>query len=166
MPVRRVRSALASATLVAAACVGAEGTALAATPDWSGRYTVVTFASDKLGTSVAARQPEPDFSGQYTFSTSCVGTCVATASDGPAPSNPTIPQPARYTWDGRQWVFNYNWQWECFRGADVPREYAAARSLVFYAPTADGSMFGTWRTEILEGLCKGTVIMPVAAYPA
>lgn len=166
MPARRAHTALASATFVAAACVCAEGTAEAALPDWSGRYTVVTFASDKLGTSIAARQPEPDFSGQYTFSTSCASTCVATASDGPAPSNPTIPQPPRYTWDGRQWVFNYNWQWECFRGADVPTEYAAARSLVFYAPTADGTMFGTWRTEILDGLCKGTVIMPVAAYPA
>lgn len=164
---RRACTALASATYVAAACVCTAVTAQAAPPtDWSGRYTVVTFASDKSGTSVAARQPEPDFSGQYTFTTSCATTCVATASDGPAPSNPTIPQPSRYTWDGRQWVFNYNWQWECYRGDDVPREYAAARSLVFYSPTLDGSMFGTWRTEILEGLCKGTIVMPVAAYPA
>ena len=166
MSARRARNALASATFVAAACVCADATAQAAPPDWSGRYTVVTFASDKIGTSIAARQPEPDFSGQYTFTTSCAGTCVATASDGPAPSNPTIPQPTRYTWNGKQWVFNYNWMWECFRGDDVPREYAAARSLVFYAPTSDGSMYGTWRTEILEGVCKGTIVMPVAAYPA
>lgn len=166
MSVRRARSALASATVVAAACVSGTATAHALPPDWNGRYTVVTFASSKSGTSIAARQPEPDFSGQYTFTTSCSGGCVATASDGPAPSNPTVPQPTRYTWDGRQWVFSYNWQWECFRGADVPTEYAQARSLVFYSPTLDGSMFGTWRTEILEGLCKGTVVMPVAAYPA
>ncbi|MGB2923581.1 MAG: hypothetical protein WA944_09795 [Mycobacterium sp.] len=165
MSARRACIALASATLVAVAGVCTATTAAAARPDWSGRYTVVTFASQKVGTSIAARQPEPDFSGQYTFSTSCAGTCVATASDGPAPSNPTVPQPSRYTWDGQQWVFNYNWQWECFRGGDVPREYAAARSLVFYAPTPEGSMFGTWRTEILEGICKGTVVMPVAAYP-
>lgn len=165
MSARRACIALASATLVAVAGVCTATTAAAARPDWSGRYTVVTFASQKVGTSIAARQPEPDFSGQYTFSTSCAGACVATASDGPAPSNPTVPQPSRYTWDGQQWVFNYNWQWECFRGGDVPREYAAARSLVFYAPTPEGSMFGTWRTEILEGVCKGTVVMPVAAYP-
>ncbi len=165
MSARQACIALASATLVAVAGVCTATTAAAARPDWSGRYTVVTFASQKVGTSIAARQPEPDFSGQYTFSTSCAGTCVATASDGPAPSNPTVPQPSRYTWDGQQWVFNYNWQWECFRGGDVPREYAAARSLVFYAPTPEGSMFGTWRTEILEGICKGTVVMPVAAYP-
>ncbi|WP_370333453.1 hypothetical protein [Mycolicibacterium hippocampi] len=165
MSARRACIALASATLVAVAGVCTATTAAAARPDWSGRYTVVTFASQKVGTSIAARQPEPDFSGQYTFSTSCAGACVATASDGPAPSNPTVPQPSRYTWDGQQWVFNYNWQWECFRGGDVPREYAAARSLVFYAPTPEGSMFGTWRTEILEGICKGTVVMPVAAYP-
>ena len=165
MSARRARNALASATFVAAACVCGEATAQAATPEWNGRYTVVTFASEKIGTSIATQQPEPDFSAQYTFSTTCAGRCVATASDGPAPTNPTIPQPTRYTWDGRQWILNYNWQWECFRGDDVPREYAAARSLVFYAPTLDGSMYGTWRTEILEGICKGTVVMPVAAYP-
>ncbi|MBX7432510.1 hypothetical protein JDV09_10395 [Mycobacterium sp. Y57] len=166
MSARRACSALLSAAAVAAIGVGAEPAARAALPDWSGRYTVITFASNKIGTSIAARQPEPDFRAQYTFSTSCAGTCVATAADGPAPSNPTIPQPSRYTWDGSQWVFNYNWQWECFRGDDVPTEYVPARSLVFYAPTPDGTMFGTWRTEILEGICKGSVIMPVAAYPA
>lgn len=166
MSARRARHALASATVVAAACICGEATATAAPPGWNGRYTVVTFASEKIGTSIATAQPEPDFSAQYTFSTACAGTtCVATASDGPAPSNPTIPQPTRYAWDGRQWIFNYNWQWECFRGDDVPREYASARSLVFYAPTLDGTLYGTWRTEILEGICKGTVVMPVAAYP-
>ncbi|GJF15786.1 hypothetical protein NGTWS0302_13550 [Mycolicibacterium cyprinidarum] len=166
MSARRACAAVVSAILVAAACVCTQATAQAAPTKWSGRYTMVTFASSKTGTSIAARQSEPNFSGEYTFTTSCSSTCVATASDGPAPSNPTVPQPSRYTWDGQQWVFNYNWQWECYRGDDVPREYAAARSLVFYSPTLDGSMFGTWRTEILEGLCKGTIIMPVAAYPA
>jgi len=166
MSARRACSAIASAALVAAACACTQATAQAAPLKWSGRYTMVTFASEKIGTSIAARQPEADFSGQYTFTTSCTSTCVATASGGPAPSNPTVPQPSRYTWDGQQWVFNYNWQWECFRGSDVPTEFAAARSLVFYSPTLDGSMFGTWRTEILEGVCKGNIVMPVAAYPA
>ncbi|UXA16842.1 hypothetical protein [Mycobacterium sp. SMC-4] len=166
MSAPRARSALASATVFAALGVCTAATAQAAPQGWNGRYTVVTYASEKMGTSVAARQPEPDFSAQYRFTTSCATICTATASDGPAPTNPTIPQPTRYAWDGKQWVFNYNWQWECFRGDDVPREYAPARSLVFYAPAPDGSLFGTWRTEILDGLCKGTVIMPVAAYPA
>ncbi|MCH9731510.1 MAG: hypothetical protein K0U84_17860 [Actinomycetia bacterium] len=166
MPARHACSAIASATLVAAAGVCAQATAQAAPPNWSGRYIMMTFASDKIGTSIAARQPESDFRGEYTFTTSCAGTCVATASGGPAPSNPTVPQPSRYTWDGQQWVFNYNWQWECFRGSDVPTEFASARSLVFYSPTLDGSMYGTWRTEILEGVCKGSIVMPVAAYPA
>ncbi len=166
MSALRACSAVASAALVACASILTPVTAQAAPPNWSGRYTMVTFASEKIGTSVATRQPEPDFTGQYTFTTSCTSTCVATASGGPAPSNPTIPQPSRYTWDGQQWVFNYNWQWECFRGDDVPPEFASARSLVFYSPTLDGSMFGSWRTEILEGVCKGNIIMPVAAYPA
>lgn len=159
------RRTLTWATALAVA-VGIAGPAQAAPANWSGRYTLVTYASQKLGTSVAARQPEPDFSGQYTFDTVCGSTCLATAGGGPPPANPTIPQPSRYTWDGRQWVFQYTWQWECFRGTDVPSEYATARSLVFYAPNPDGTMFGSWRTEILQGLCRGTVVMPVAAYPA
>lgn len=165
MSARWARSALLCAAIVAVAGVCATGTAHAA-PKWEGRYTVVTYASQKIGTSIANRQPEPDFSAKFTFHTTCTSTCVATAGGGPAPTNPTIPQPSRYTWDGKQWVFTYNWQWECFRGADVPTEYATARSLVFYAPAPDGTLYGTWRTEILEGICAGTVIMPVAAYPA
>ncbi len=141
-------------------------TALAADAEWSGRYQIVTFASNKIGTSVAASQSEPDFGAQYVLSTDCSsGLCVATVVEGPAPSNPSIPQPIRYTWDGTRWQYSYNWQWECFRGDGLPKEYAPARSRVFYAPDIDGSLFGTWRTDILSGPCRGYVTMPVAAYP-
>ncbi|ODQ89039.1 hypothetical protein BHQ18_17490 [Mycolicibacterium flavescens] len=126
----------------------------------------MTYASDKMGTSIAAAQAEPDFSAQYTLATDCsTGLCVATVVEGPAPTNPTIPQPVRYTWDGARWQYAYNWQWECFRGDGVPSEYAPARSRVFYAPDIDGTLFGTWRTEILAGACRGTVVMPVGARP-
>ena len=67
-----LRTTLACVALVAAAGGVTAGPAQAA-PLWSGRYTVVTYASEKIGTSVAARQPEPDFSAQYTFSTACEG---------------------------------------------------------------------------------------------
>ncbi|MGV0717477.1 hypothetical protein ABQE93_18945 [Mycolicibacterium sp. XJ662] len=140
--------------------------ASAADAQWNGRYQIITFASDKIGTSVAASQAEPDFSAEYVLSTDCSsGLCVATVVDGPAPSNPTIPQPVRYTWDGSRWHYSYNWQWECFRGDGLPRQYAPAQSRVFYAPDIDGSLFGTWRTNILSGACRGTVTMPVAARP-
>lgn len=157
---------LIAATSAVAACLSSMPTALAADAEWNGRYQIVTFASNKIGTSVAASQSEPDFGAQYVLSTDCSGgLCVATVVEGPAPSNPSIPQPIRYTWDGARWQYSYNWQWECFRGDGLPKQYAPAQSRVFYAPDIDGSLFGTWRTDILSGPCRGYVTMPVAAYP-
>jgi hypothetical protein len=166
MSARRARYALLSVSCAAAACFSAMPSADAAEAAWNGRYQVVTYASDKMGSSPAAAQAEPDFSAQYALATDCTsGLCVATVVEGPAPSNPTIPQPIRYTWDGSRWQYSYNWQWECFLGDGVPREYAPARSRAFYAPDIDGSLFGTWHTDILSGPCRGTVVMPVAAFP-
>ncbi|KUI04348.1 hypothetical protein [Mycobacterium sp. IS-3022] len=166
MSARRLTSTLFGVTCAAAASFSALPQAVAANPAWNGRYEIVTYASDKMGSSIAAAQAEPDFAAQYVLVTDCsTGLCVATVVEGPAPSNPTIPQPVRYTWDGSRWQYAYNWQWECFRGDGVPSEYAPARSKVFYAPDIDGSLFGTWRTEILAGTCRGTVVMPVAARP-
>jgi len=138
----------------------------AAGQQWSGRFTVVTYASQKAGTSTAAHQGEPDFSALFTFATSCSSRCIATVVDGPAPSNPTIPQPQRYLWDGAQWAMTYEWQWECYRGDGVPRVFSPAQSWVFYSPQPDGTLQGTWHTDILSGPCRGNVLMPVAAYPA
>lgn len=166
MSVRTLTSTLFGVTCAAAVSVSVLPSANAANPAWNGRYQIVTYASDKMGTSIAARQPEPDFGAQYVLSTDCsAGLCVATVVEGPAPSNPTIPQPIRYTWDGARWQYAYNWQWECFQGDGVPSQYAPARSRVFYAPDIDGQLFGTWHTEILAGPCRGTVLMPVAARP-
>ena len=166
MSARRMWSALIGATSATAACISVATIAEAAGPEWNGRYQIVTFASDKMGSSVAAAQPEPDFSASYVLATDCSsGLCVSTVVDGPAPSNPTIPQPVRYTWDGSRWQYAYNWQWECFRGHGVSSEYSPARSRVFYAPDIDGSLYGTWHTDILAGPCRGNVVMPVAAYP-
>ena len=121
-------SALICATSATAACISVATIAEAAGPEWNGRYQIVTFASDKMGSSVAAAQSEPDFSASYVIASDCSsGLCVATVVEGPAPSNPTIPQPVRYTWDGSRWQYSYNWQWECFRGAGVPSEYSPAR---------------------------------------
>jgi hypothetical protein len=75
-------------------------------------HAAVRYAVDKTGTSVAASQAEPNFSADYVFVTSCSsGKCVATATDGPIPKNPTPPQPSRYTWDGTRWVEHFDFQW-------------------------------------------------------
>jgi hypothetical protein len=153
------------AAIIAGMCASVVPTQ-AAGQQWSGRYTVVTYASQKAGTSAAARQSEPDFSAQFTFATACSSRCVATVVAGPAPSNPTIPQPQRYVWDGTKWAVTYDWQWECYHGEGSPRLFSPAQSWVFYTPQPDGSLQGTWHTDILAGACRGNVIMPVAAYPA
>ena len=86
---------LISANVSAAPLAGAAGQI------WNGKFSLLRYAGEKTGTSLAARQPEPDFSNIYTFLTDCTrGTCVATVVDGPRPANPTLPLPPRYTWNG------------------------------------------------------------------
>lgn len=152
--------------LVLLALVAVFGTpeADAATPSWTGKYSLVRYAVNKTGTSVAATQAEPTFSADYVFSTVCSATsCVATANDGPKPNNPTIAVPSHYTWDGTRWVERFDFQWDCYMGEGVSKVWAPATSWAFYAPQADGSLRGTWHTDISSGPCKGSVEMPVAA---
>lgn len=138
----------------------------AAQPTWNGQYTFVTYASQKQGTSPASRQYESDFSGNFALATSCAtGTCIATVVQGPAPSNPTIPQPIRYSWNGTQWVATYDWVWNCYQGDGPHKLWSPATSWAFYEPQPDGSLKGTWYTDIDSGPCRGSVLMPVAAFP-
>lgn len=166
MPAIRIWSALAVLAIAMCAAPAPDAAANPLALPWTGRYLLTTYASEKTGTSIAAHQPETDFSAEYGFFTDCsTGKCVATVVSGPAPSNPTIPQPQRYTWDGIQWVFVYAWQWECYRGDGYPPQYVAARSRSLYVPVGDGSLQGTWETDILGGACAGRVIMPTSARP-
>lgn len=166
MTARALCAVLLMAAFVAVGVV-APPPAAAAGQNWSGRYVMVSYASQKTGTSVAARQAEADFSASYLFVTSCPNrVCVATAVQGPVPQNPSIPHPQRYTWDGTQWMFVYDWQWDCYRGEGVAKEWAPARSWAFYEPQPDGSLRGMWHTDIAGGVCRGSVVMPVAAFPA
>jgi len=154
------------ATLCAASLL-VSSTAQGQPPTWNGRYQMVTYASQKAGTSPATRQKENDFGAVFTLSTACsAATCVATVLDGPAPSNPTIPQPTRYTWNGSQWYTSYEWVWDCFLGDASQKLWSPATSWAFYAPQPDGSLRGSWQTDISAGPCRGTVVMPVAAVPA
>jgi hypothetical protein len=166
-----LRSALAiraAAPPLAIAIAIASGVSVhAAMPAWNGKYSLVRYAADKSGTSAAAGQPEPTFSAEYVFVTSCTsGTCVATATNGPTPKNPTLPRPSHYTWDGTRWVEHFDFQWDCYMGEGVPKVWAPATSWAFYAPQPNGTLRGTWHTDISTGPCAGSVEMPVAAFPA
>jgi hypothetical protein len=139
--------------------------AASAAPSWTGKYSLVRYAVEKSGSSVAAGQAEPTFSADYDFATACAaGKCVATATDGPTPKNPTLPQPSHYAWDGGKWVEHFDFQWDCYMGEGVPKVWAPARSWAYYTPQSDGSLRGTWRTDISSGPCRGSVEMPVAAF--
>ena len=160
-----------AATLTAVAMLCAAGmlnpSAHGAPQAWNGRYQMVTYASQKAGTSPATRQKENDFGATFTLSTSCsTASCVATVVDGPAPGNPTVPQPTRYTWNGSEWATTYDWAWDCYLGDGYQKQWSPATSWAFYAPQPDGSLRGTWHTDIAQGPCRGSVVMPVAAFPA
>jgi hypothetical protein len=136
-------------------------------PSWNGRYSLVRYAVNKTGTSVAAGQAEPTFSADYVFVTNCSSAgCVATATNGPKAKNPTLPQPSHYTWDGSRWVEQFDFQWDCYMGEGNPKVWAPATSWAFYTPQSDGSLRGTWHTDIKGGPCGGSVEMPVAAFAA
>lgn len=139
-----------------------------ATPKpWNGRYQMLTYASQKVGTSPAANQRENDFGAAFTLATVCSGTrCVTTVVDGPRPGNPTVPWPTRYTWNGSEWTNSYDWLWDCYLGNGNQKQWARATSWTYYQPQPDGSLKGTWHTDIAEGACRGSVVMPIAAFPA
>ena len=158
-------AALAVAALTAALTIAAPPAA-AAPLGFNGRYQMTTYASQKAGTSPAVRQRENDFGATFTLSSTCSGTrCVATVVEGPAPGNPTIPQPTRFTWSGSAWTTSYDWMWDCFLGDGQAKQWARATSFTSYIPQPDGSLRGTWHTDIAEGACRGSVVMPVAAFP-
>lgn len=157
---------LLAVAMLCAAEAAAPVPAHAAPQPWNGRYQMVTYASQKAGTSAATHQRESDFGATFTLATECsVTKCVATVIDGPKPTNPTIPQPTRYVWNGSEWASTYDWLWDCFLG-DGQKTWSPATSWAFYAPQPDGSLRGTWHTDISDGPCRGSVVMPVAAAPA
>jgi hypothetical protein len=136
-----------------------------ADPSWNGQYEVTFFTAQKSGTSMAANQPESMHVDVYTFSSSCSsGKCVATITDGPAPRNPTVPQPVQFTWDGSAWVSNTTWRWACLLD-DGTIEWSPAGSTARYTPKPDGSLMGEWHTDIASGACQGTLDMPMEAVP-
>ncbi|AKK27333.1 hypothetical protein [Mycobacterium sp. EPa45] len=138
--------------------------AAAADPaSWNGEYAITFIVGPKAGTSMAAGQPEQQHTETYGLQSSCTsGKCTATITSGPAPSNPTVPQPVRFTWDGSSWTQASDFQWECMM-PDGTSQWNPAHAEVRYTPQADGSLAGTMHTEILTGACQGTVDMNMTA---
>ena len=130
---------------------------------WNGEYAITFIVGPKAGTSVAAGQPESQYTDTYTLSSSCAsGKCTATIVGGPAPRNPTVPQPVQFTWDGSSWTQSSEFQWDCMM-PDTTIEWDPARADVRYTPQADGTLAGMMHTEILSGTCQGTLEMNMTA---
>jgi len=133
--------------------------------NWSGWYKI-TFQTDrKSGTSVAAKQPETPYTAWYKFTTDCSsGTCAATVVDGPTPKD-NAAQVTKFDWTGSQWSRTNTWRWDCPLG-DGTITYDPASSVTTYTPQPDGSLTGTFATNIGGGACQGTVYIPLVAVPA
>jgi hypothetical protein len=136
------------------------------TPAWNGAYAVTFHVDRKVGTSVAASQPENAYTKTYTFASDCSsGECVATIVGGPPSKNLVVPQPMSFAWAGSQWKQVSTWKWDCLL-PDGTVEWNPAQSTVNYIPQSDGTLVGNFRTDIARGACAGTVDIPVTAVPA
>lgn len=165
---RRAAAAPALAPVVAAsllfATVGPVARADPA-PDWSGWYKVTFHADQKTGTSSAAQQSEQAYTAWYEFSTDCSSDpCVATVQDGPTPKD-NAPKATTFEWDGSQWTRSDSWRWDCLL-SDRTITFDAATSVTRYTPQPDGTLTGTFGTNIGGGACQGTVYIPLTAVPA
>ncbi|WP_179468884.1 Rv2253 family sensor-like surface protein [Mycolicibacterium vinylchloridicum] len=160
---RSVTALLGVCAVPVASAVWLSSVASADPASWNGEYAITFIVGPKAGTSMAAGQPEQQHTEIYGFQSSCAsGKCTATITSGPAPSNPTVPQPVQFTWDGSSWAQASDFQWDC-RMPDETVQWNPAHAEVRYTPQADGSLAGTMRTEIFSGACQGTVEMNMTA---
>jgi hypothetical protein len=135
-------------------------------PSWNGEYAITFMVGPKSGTSIAAGDPESQHTDTYGFSSSCTGgKCTATIISGPPPSNPTVPQPVQFTWDGSAWTQVSDFQWDCMM-PDTTIEWDPAHADVRYTPQPDGTLAGTMHTNISGGACQGTVEIHMTAQRA
>lgn len=156
-----------SRVVVAVATVAAVGPAVAQAdpaPNWSGWYRVTFHTDQKAGTSLAARQPEEPYTAWYKFTTDCSsGTCQASVVTGPTPKD-NVATSTKYDWTGTQWSHTSSWRWDCLL-PDGTVTFDPASSVTTYTPQADGSLNGTFGTNIGSGACQGTVYIPMTAVP-
>ena len=152
--------------LIVAAAIGVLAAAPTASadpaPNWNGWYTITFHTDQKSGTSSAAKQSEQPYTAWYKIATDCSsGTCVASVIDGPTPKD-NVPQSTKFDWTGSQWSRTNNWRWDCALG-DGTITFDPASSVTTYSPQPDGSLTGTFATNIGAGACQGTVYIPLTA---
>jgi hypothetical protein len=153
-----------AATAVAAAVASAPTALADPAPNWNGWYRITFHTDQKQGTSVAAGQSEEAYTVWYRMSTDCSsGTCVATVDDGPATKD-NVSSTTVFDWTGTQWSRTNNWRWDCLL-PDRTITYDPASSTTTYSPQPDGSLKGTFATNIGSGVCEGTVYIPLTAVP-
>lgn len=151
--------------LIGAPLTSAPPTAAAPAPSWNGWYRITFHTDQKTGTSVAATQSEEAYTASFKFATDCSsGTCVATVVDGPA-SKTNVSESTRFDWTGSQWSRTNSWRWDCLL-PDRTIVFDPASSVTNYSPQPDGSLTGTFGTNIGSGACEGTVYIPLTAVPA
>ena len=73
--------------------------------------------------------------------------------------------PFRFSWTGSNWTTSFDWVWNCHLGDGPHKLLSPATSWISYEPETDGSLRGSWHTDIASGPCRGSVIMPIAAFP-
>ncbi|MCW1957390.1 MAG: hypothetical protein KIH64_002360 [Mycobacterium sp.] len=133
-------------------------------PAWNGWYRITFHTDQKQGTSVAAGQSEEPYSVWYRFSTDCSsGSCSASVVDGPATKD-NVAAATTFNWTGTQWSRTNNWRWDCLL-PDRTVTFDPASSTTTYSPQPDGSLTGTFATNIGSGACQGTVYIPLTAVP-
>lgn len=165
MTPRQAAAALLAVAPLLLASVEAPVAAADPAPNWNGWYKITFHADQKTGTSTAAAQSEQAYTAWYKIATDCSsGTCVATMVDGPTPKD-NVPQSTTFEWTGTQWTRSHTWRWDCLL-PDRTITYDAATSVTNYTPQSDGSLTGTFGTNIGGGACQGTVYIPLTATPA
>ena len=154
----------AGALALAASLIGVPTASAEPAPNWNGWYRITFHTDQKTGTSTAARQSEEAFSAWYNFGTDCSsGTWVASVLEGPAPKD-NASQATKFDWTGTQWSRTNTWRWDCLL-PDRTITFDPASSVTTYTPQADGSLTGTFSTNIGGGACEGTVYIPLTATP-
>ena len=155
----------AAAVLVAGSLLVPSAASADPAPNWNGWYKI-TFQTDrKSGTSMAAKQSETPYTAWFKLATDCsTGTCVASVVDGPTPKD-NAAQVTKFDWTGSQWSHTNTWRWDCALG-DGTLTFDPASSVTTYSPQPDGSLTGTFATNIGSGACQGTVYIPLTAVRA
>lgn len=158
-----LRGAIAAAALLfASPAVSAPLAAAEPAPGWNGWYRITFHTDQKTGSSLAAKQSEEAYTASFKFATDCSsGTCVASVVDGPA-SKDNVAESTKFDWTGSQWSRTNSWRWDCLL-PDRTITFDEASSVTTYSPQPDGSLKGTFVTDIGDGACAGTVSIPLTA---